>query len=62
MVLSGPHLADTDTGTNDAARLLVTRRTGEKAPELTYDTQTRPRHSSSVVIASAVPGRPSAWR
>lgn len=37
VVLSGPPLADTDIGTNEAARPPVTRRTGEKAPELRYD-------------------------
>lgn len=35
VVLPGPPLAGTDTGTNDTARGVVTRRTGERTPELT---------------------------
>src|SRR4051812_45066263 len=34
VVLSGPPLAGTDTGTNEAPRAPVTRRTGESGPEL----------------------------
>lgn len=37
VVLSGPPLAGTDTGTNEAVRGPVTRRTGEYRPELRYD-------------------------
>ncbi len=73
VVLSGPPLAGTDTTTNEAPHVTVTRRTGESGPELRYDrqgrpsgttlgydAQMRPRHSSSNVIATDVPGLPSA--
>ncbi|MEV4442514.1 hypothetical protein AB0K09_26590 [Streptomyces sp. NPDC049577] len=50
----GPLLAGADTGSNEAGRSTVTLRTGDGVR-----TQMRPRHSSSSVMASAVPGRPS---
>jgi len=37
VVLSGPPLAGTDTSTNEAVRVAVTRRTGERRPELRCD-------------------------
>lgn len=82
--LPEPPLAGTDTGTNEATEVPVTRRTGESRSELGYasgapsaaarqacgwvargrpaGSHTRPRHSSSSVIASEVPGLPSAFR
>ncbi|GAA5027355.1 hypothetical protein GCM10023335_64010 [Streptomyces siamensis] len=70
MVLSGPPLDDTDTGTNEARGGPVTRRTGETECVRAYAVygvqkrsrrgQMRPRHSSSSVIAREVPGLPSA--
>lgn len=42
VVLTGPPLAGADTGTNDTGRGTVTRRTGERPPELRCDPGTIP--------------------
>ncbi len=55
VVLSGPRLADTDTGTNEAVRAPVTRRTGERRPELRCDRGTAPA-ASSPAPCPACPG------
>lgn len=71
-----PPLVGTDIRLNEGTALPVTRRTGETGPERRYGPcpasgepfrpgaltsyHTRPRHSSRSVIASAVPGLPSA--
>ncbi|NYE42487.1 hypothetical protein HEB29_003498 [Streptomyces fulvorobeus] len=65
-LLPSPPLAGTDTGTNEAGAAPVTRRTGEARPghgirpSRLRAPHTRPRLSSSSVMASAVPGLPSA--
>ncbi len=61
VVLSGPPLAGTDTGTNEAVRGPVTRRTGECRPELRYDHGTA-RAGSCRGTSPACPAPPGSGR